>query len=184
MVAQNVLQGKSTDLQFCDSVDANGRFSPINDEAFVYAEKNTIPERHQKHVDRVIIAETSTQKKIKLQLDALGKHAPFILLISSLVLAGWFMLEMACLKLILSICVSARSQICRQQNCATPLCGFPAIGAYLAFLKKGKNFTSSYITCKPKEALPLSLTETNTVDLSVYLPISKSEQCVICASKQ
>lgn len=47
---------------------------------------------------------------------------------------------------------------------------------------EGGDFTSPYVTCHPKEALPLLATKPTAIYLSVYLP-TRAEQCVIYSSK-
>lgn len=92
-----------------------------------------------RHVARVIIAEKKLPLRENYTVDrGIRKNMRHFISLSPPppVWAGWFMLEIACLQLILSICVAARSQILQiAKLCATPLCGFPAIRAYLGFLK-------------------------------------------------
>ena len=88
-----------------------------------YSRKKKLPLRENYTVDRGI-------RKNMCHFISLSPPPPTVFG------AGWFMLEIACLQLILSICVAARSQILQiAKLCATPLCGFPAIRAYLGFLK-------------------------------------------------
>lgn len=119
-------------------------------------------------------------------MEALGKHAPFLLLICLPVAAGWFMLEMACLQLVLSIlCFCEESDLQIVELCHSPvrfschqgLFRFPEVGGRRGGLE---SLTSSYVTekrhflCELPRPLP-------PIRLSVYPPVRAQQYLVYVA---
>lgn len=131
----------------------------------------------------VIIAVTSTQRKLYRRWRHREGKKRKKRAISSLCLlppvAGWFMLAMACLQLVLSpplyLCFCKEPDLEIAKRCHSPARVFfsPAIRAYLGFLRRWgrKDLTSSYVTRRPKEGLPLAETHR-------HLPATLGPRCV------
>lgn len=122
-------------------------------------------------------------------MEALGKHAPFLLLICLPVAAGWFMLEMACLQLVLSIlCFCEESDLQIVELCHSPvrfschqgLFRFPEVGGRRGGLE---SLTSSYVTRHREETLPLRAAEAAATYPSVCLSTCQGPTipCLCCS---